>query len=210
MKPLTLIMSFLPIIAFSLLSKVLPHGDIGYAALISAIFAVINIVAHKPYWPPKTLNVTQATLFAILTIVGFAGGAGTDRPVAIWVPAGVALIVGAVILATLPVIPFTEQFARQSTPQAYWNSPTFKQINRVLSTGWGLALIGVGISRLIAVIIEQNSTGSHRVIDLVFAAAIPVVILIYMLRFSKSYPEKVTHHDDGPRHASPSAPTAAS
>jgi hypothetical protein len=208
MKPLTLIMSFLPIIVFSLLSKVLPHGDIGYAALISAIFAAINIVAHKPYWPPKTLNVTQVTLFAIVAIVSFAGR-GTDRPVAIWVPAGVALIIGVVILATLPVVPFTEQFARQSTPQAYWNSPTFKRINRVLSTGWGLALIGVGISRLIAVIIEQNSTGSHRVIDLVFAAAIPVGILIYMLRFSKSYPEKVTHHDE-PKHASPSAPTSAS
>jgi signal transduction protein with GAF and PtsI domain len=67
----------------------------------------------------------------------------------------------------------------------------------------------VGISRLIAVIIEQNSTGSHRAIDLVFAAAIPVVILIYMLRFSKSYPEKITHHDEGPTHTSPSAPATS-
>ena len=29
MKPLPLIMSFLPLVAFSLLSKLLPHGDIG-------------------------------------------------------------------------------------------------------------------------------------------------------------------------------------
>jgi hypothetical protein len=209
MKPQTLILSFLPIIAFSLLSKVLPNGDIGWAALISAIFAVINIVAHKPYLPPKILNVTQVALFAIVTVVSFAGSAGTDKWLATWIPAAVALIVGVVILAMIPVMPFTEQFARLSTPQAYWNSPTFKQINRVLSIGWGVALVGVGISRLIAVLIEQNSKGSHRAIDLVFAAAIPVVILIYMLRFSKAYPEKVTHHDDGPKHTSPSAPAAS-
>jgi hypothetical protein len=208
MKPLTLILSFLPIIAFSLLSKVLPHGDIGWAALISAVFAVINIVMHKPYWPPKILNATQVAMFAIVTIVSFAGGAATDRWVATWIPAAVALIVGVVILALVPVMPFTEQFARESTPQAYWNSPTFKQINRVLSLGWGAALVGVGISRLIAVLIEQHSTGSHRAIDLIFAAAIPVVILVYMLRFSKAYPEKVTHHDDGPQHAAPRTPTA--
>jgi ABC-type Fe3+-siderophore transport system permease subunit len=209
MKPLTLIMSFLPIIAFSLLSKVLPHGDIGWAALIAVIFAVINIVTHRPYLPPKILNVTQVAMFVIVTVVSFVGDASTDRWVAIWIPPAVALVVGVVILAMIPVVPFTEQFARQSTPQAYWSSPTFKQINRVLSLGWGVALVGVGISRLIAVIIEQNSTGSHRAIDLVFAAAIPVVILIYMLRFSKSYPEKITHHDEGPTHTSPSAPATS-
>jgi len=178
-------------------------------APLAAENLVVNIVMHKPYWPPKILNATQVVMFAIVTIVSFAGAAATDRWVATWIPAAVALIVGVVILAMVPVMPFTEQFARATTPQAYWNSPTFKQINRVLSLGWGVALVGVGVSRLIAVIIEQNSTGSHRAIDLVFAAAIPVVILIYMLRLSRAYPEKVTHHDAGPTHASPSAPTAS-
>jgi hypothetical protein len=37
--------------------------------------------------------------------------------------------VGLIIPALVPVMPFTEQFARETTPQAYWASPTFKRIN---------------------------------------------------------------------------------
>ena len=194
MKPLPLIMSFLPLIAFSLLSKQLPHGDIGIAALVAAIFALVAIVMHKPYWPPKILNAASLTLFAILAVVGFASHAGTDRWLAIWAGAGVGLILGGVILLLLPVMPFTEQFARESTPQAYWNSPTFKQINRVLSAGWGAAIVALGVSRLIAAVIIEHSTGSHRLPDLLFGTAIPVVIIVYMLKFSADYPKRVTAH----------------
>ena len=196
MKPLPLIMSFLPLIAFSLLSKLLPHGDIGVAALVAAIFALIAIVMHKPYWPPKILNAASLTLFAILAIVGFASHAGTDRWLAIWAGAGVGLILGGVILLLLPLMPFTEQFARETTPQAYWNSPTFKQINRVLSAGWGLAIAGLGVSRLLAAVIDQHSS-SHRLPDLLLGAAVPIVIIVQMLKFSKSYPGRVTGHRPG-------------
>jgi hypothetical protein len=194
MKPLPLIMSFLPLIAFSLLARLLPHGDIGIAALVAAILALIAIVMHKPYWPPKILNAASLTLFAILAVVAFASHAGTDRWLAIWAGAGVGLILGGVILLLLPVMPFTEQFARESTPQAYWNSPTFKQINRVLSAGWGVAIVALGLSRLIAAVIIEHSTGSHRLPDLLFGTAIPVVIIVYMLKFSADYPKRVTAH----------------
>jgi hypothetical protein len=38
------------------------------------------------------------------------------------------------ILARVPVMPFTEHFARESVPQAECSSPLLKRINRVLST----------------------------------------------------------------------------
>jgi len=193
MKPLPLIMSFLPLIAFSLLTKLLPHGDIGYAALVAAIFALISIFIQRPYWPPKILNAASLVLFVVLAIAGFAGRAGTDRWLAIWAGAGVGLILGGAILLLLPVMPFTEQFARESTPPAYWNSPTFKQINRVLSTGWGLAIVALGVSRLLAALLDQHSS-SHRLPDLLLGTAVPIVIIVYMLRFSRSYPERVTGH----------------
>ena len=208
MKPLPLIMSFLPLIAFSLLTKWLPHHDIGYAALVAAIFAAIATFMHRPYWPPKILNAASLALFTVLAVVGFASHAGTDRWLAIWAGAGVGLILGGVILVLLPVMPFTEQFARESTPQAYWNSPTFKQINRVLSAGWGLAIVGLGVSRLIAAILDEHTSGT-RLPDLLFGTAIPIVIIVYMLKFTQSYPEKVTGHG-GDQPAAPSAPTSAS
>jgi hypothetical protein len=191
MKPLPLILSFLPLIAFSVLARLLPHGDIGAAGLTAAVIAAIAMVAVRPVWPPKILNATSVVLFTVLAIAGFASGAGLDRWLATWAAAGVGLVMGLVILALVPVTPFTEQFARQSTPQAYWSSPTFKQINRVLSTGWGVALCGVGVARLAAAAVNGHTT--HRLPDLLLGLAIPALILIYMLRFSKSYPDRVTH-----------------
>jgi hypothetical protein len=191
MKPLPLILSFLPLIAFSLLARLLPHGDVGAAALTAAVIAVIAAVAVRPVWPPKVVNATSIVLFTVFAVVGFAGSAGTDRWLATWAAAGVALVMGLVILALIPVIPFTEQFARLSTPQAYWSSPTFKQINRVLSVAWGVALIAVGASRVVAVAVNGHTT--RRLPDLLLGLVIPGLILTYMLKFSKSYPERVTH-----------------
>ena len=191
MKPLPLILSFLPLIAFSLLARLLPHGDVGVAALTAAVIAVIAAVAVRPVWPPKVINATSIVLFTVFAVVGFAGSAGTDRWLATWAAAGVALVMGLVILALIPVVPFTEQFARLSTPQAYWSSPTFKQINRVLSVAWGVALIAVGASRVVAVAVNGHTT--RRLPDLLLGLVIPGLILTYMLKFSKSYPERVTH-----------------
>jgi hypothetical protein len=191
MKPATLVLSFLPLVAFSVLARLLPHGDVGVAGLAAAVLAVVAMLAVRPAWPPKILTTCQFVLFGVLAVIGFAGGTGTDRWQATWAAAGAGLVMGLVILALVPLVPFTEQFARLSTPQAYWASPTFKQINRVLSIAWGLALLGVGASRLAAVAINGHTT--RRLPDLILGLAVPAVIVLYMLRFSKSYPQRVTH-----------------
>ena len=192
MKPLPLIMSFLPLIAFSLLARFLPHGDIGVAGLVSAVIALIAIVTSHPIWPPKILNSCSLVLFAVLAVLGFTLGGSDDRWLATWGGAGVGIILGLVILILIPVMPFTEQFARESTPQAYWSSPTFKKINRVLSAGWGAAIFALGLSRVAAAAI------GGRVPQLLLGLAVPVVITLYMLKFSKSYPDRVSHE---PAHA---------
>jgi hypothetical protein len=201
MKPLPLILSFLPLIAFSLLARLLPHGDVGVAALTAAVIGVIAAVAVRPVWPPKVVNATSIVLFAVFAVVGFAGSAGTDRWLATWAAAGVALVMGLVILALIPVIPFTEQFARESVPQAEWSSPTFKKINRVLSTGWGVAIFGIGLSRVAAAAINGHTT--RRLPDILLGLVVPGVIILYMLKFSKSYPDRVTHSEPAEARAHP-------
>ncbi|HTQ93652.1 MAG TPA: hypothetical protein VMK84_29575, partial [Streptosporangiaceae bacterium] len=109
--------------------------------------------------------------------------------------AGAGIILGLIILALVPVMPFTEQFARETTPQAYWASPTFKKINRVLSTAWGMAIFAIGLSRVAAAAINGHT--SRRLPEILLGLAIPVVIVIYMLKFSTSYPDRVTHEPAG-------------
>jgi hypothetical protein len=191
MKPLTLILAFLPLIAFSLLSRFLPHGYIGVAALVAAVIALAAILASRPVWPPKILNTCSLVLFAVLAALGFTLGTNDDRWLATWGGAGVGLVLGLTILVLIPLIPFTEQFARESTPQAYWSSPTFKKINRVLSAGWGLAIFAVGVSRVAAAAIDGHTT--RRLPETLLGLVVPVAIIIYMLKFSKSYPDKAAH-----------------
>jgi len=191
MKPLGLILAFTPLIAFSLLSRFLPHDLIGVAGLVAAVCAVIAMLASRPIWPPKILNVSQVVIFGVIAVLGFAVSKGDDRWLSTWGGAGVGLVLGLVILALVPVVPFTEQFARESTPQAYWSSPTFIKINRVLSAAWGAAIFLIGVSRVIAAAINGHTT--RRLPELLLGLAVPVIIIIYMLKFSKSYPERVTH-----------------
>jgi hypothetical protein len=198
MKTLTLILAFLPLIVFSLLSRFLPHSYIGVAALAAAAVASIAILTSRPYWPPKILNCCSLVLFAVIAVLGFTLGKNEDRWLAIWGSAGVALILGLIILALIPVMPFTEQFARRSVPQAEWSSPTFKKINRVLSAAWGVAIFGIGVSRVIAAAINGHT---RRLPELLLSLAVPLVIILYMLRFSKSYPDRVTRNE--PAHARP-------
>jgi hypothetical protein len=121
MKPLPLILAFLPLIAFSLLSRLLPHGYIGVAGLVAAVIALIAIATSRPWWPPKILNACSFVLFALIAVLGFTLGKNDDRWLATWGGSGIGLVIGLIILALIPVMPFTEQFARETTPRPSGN-----------------------------------------------------------------------------------------
>jgi hypothetical protein len=191
MKSLTLILAFLPLVVFSVLARFLPHGYIGVAGLAAAAVALIAILTSHPIWPPKILNTCSLALFAVIAVLGFTLGKNDDRWLATWGGAGVGIILGTIILALIPVMPFTEQFARESVPKAYWSSPTFKKINRVLSAAWGVAIFAIGVCRVGAAAINGHTT--RRLPELLLGLAVPLAICLYMLKFSKDYPERVTH-----------------
>jgi hypothetical protein len=193
MKPLALILAFLPLIAFSLLSRILPHDYIGVAGLVAAVIALIAIATSRPWWPPKILNTCSLVLFALIAVLGFTLGKNDDRWLATWGGSGIGLVIGLIILALIPVMPFTEQFARESVPPSEWTSPTFKKINRVLSTAWGAAIVAVGASRVVAAAINGHTT--RRLPDILLGLVIPAAIVVYMLKFSKSYPDRITHSE---------------
>jgi hypothetical protein len=188
-KALSLVLAFLPLIVFSLLTRWLPHSYIGVAALCAAAAALIVIAVSRPVWPPKIIVSCSFVLFAVLAVLGFTLGRRDDHWLAVWGGSGVGLVLGLTILLLIPVIPFTEQYARESVPRAQWDSPVFKKINLVLSAAWGVAIVGVGASRVIAAVIGEHS--GARLPQIVFSLLIPVGIIVYMLKFSKSYPERV-------------------
>ncbi|HEY1919688.1 MAG TPA: hypothetical protein VGH27_29305 [Streptosporangiaceae bacterium] len=182
MRPRTLILAFAPLIVFSVLTRILPSGLIGAAALAAAVIVLIAELTSRPGWPPKLLSTCLLALLGPIAVLGFTVGQGGDAWLAIWGGAGIGLAVGLLILALIPVMPFTEQFARETTPRAYWSSPTFRQVNRVLSAGWGVAIFLVGVCRVIAAAISQST--SRRLPELLLGLVIPVAIILAALKFS--------------------------
>lgn len=187
-----LVIGFSPLIVFSLLTKILPSGDVGVAGLVAALLALLAMLISRPIWPPKILNACSLVIFTVLAVLGFALDTGDKTWLATWPGGGVAIIIGAVILLLVPVIPFTEQYAKQSVPREEWGSPTFKRVNHGLSLAWGASIVVIGISRVLAEAVARHSSG-HHLAEILLGAAVPVVIILYMLKFTQGYPERVAH-----------------
>jgi hypothetical protein len=201
-KQLPLIISFAPLILFSVLTKALPSGDIGVAALVAAIAALDVLAFSRPVWPPKILNVCSFLLFTLLAVLGFTLGKQDDSWLATWTGAGVGIIIGAIILFLVPVMPFTEQYARAQVPRQEWGSPTFKRINHALSVAWGLAIVAIGASRTLAEAVHRHGSG-RALPQILLGAVVPVIIVVYMLKFTQSYPERVAQSPARPQPAGP-------
>ena len=184
MRPLTLILVFLPLLVFSVLARLLPAGLIGVAALAAAATVLMTALATRPIWPPGAVSAIGLTLFTLIAVLGFGLDRGDDSWLATWGGAGIGLVVGVIILALIPVRPFTERFAREATPRAYWSSPTFRRINRVLSLGWGVAIFAVGLSRVTAAAISQHT--SRYLPELLLDLIAPGVIILGAVGFSHS------------------------
>ena len=75
----------------------------------------------------------------MLTLIGFFGNRSIDSWLFDWASGLITLTLGLLLLVTMPIMPFTEQSARESVSREYWGTPTFKEINRVLSLAWGFS-----------------------------------------------------------------------
>jgi hypothetical protein len=191
-KLVPLVIGFSPLIVFSLLTKILPSGDVGVAGLVAAVLALVAMLISRPIWPPKILNSCSLVIFTVLAVLGFSLDKGDKSWLATWPGGGVAIIIGAVILLLVPVIPFTEQYAKESVPREEWGSPRFKRVNHGLSLAWGASIVVIGVARVLAEAVARHSSG-HHLAQILLGAAVPVIIIVYMLRFTQSYPERVAH-----------------
>jgi hypothetical protein len=88
----------------------------------------------RPPWPPKIINLISAGLFLVLTLIGFLGSRSIDGWLFDWASGLVTLTIGLLLLVTMPIMPFTEQYARERVPLEYWGRPIFKKVNR--ATCW--------------------------------------------------------------------------
>jgi hypothetical protein len=193
MKPLSIILGFVPWIAFSFLAHRIAADAVAWSALIGVALVLVTMGLQKPFWPPSVLNTGMLLPLTLIAVVGFVGGPDVDAWLYDWAVPGVGLFLGLFILVLVPFAPFTERFAREATPKAYWGSPTFNKINRVLSAAWGLGIVVMGVCSLLVAALDLYSVdvATPAFGELLLNWVIPIVVIIGMIKFTARYPERV-------------------
>jgi hypothetical protein len=182
MSPVTLVLAFLPWIAYLVVVGLAGPAGVPWAALLSLAIAVgLVVAALVRRRSPKILVLTSGVVFGVYTVLGFAVPA-TEGFLAGYGRGLAAILLALVIFVSLPVMPFTEQFARDSVPRQYWDDPQFRAVNRRISAVWGAAIGGSGVCNLVATALLDQHGGPLAV---VVRVVLPVLFLVGALRYTQ-------------------------
>jgi hypothetical protein len=177
------VLGFVPWIVFSLVAQRLDANGVAWSATIAVVMTVVALVAARRKHGPTFLSLASLVLFGAIAVVGFVGGPGVDR---------------LLVLATASARPFTAEYARQSVPREYWDSPTFRRINTVLSAVWGAGILVIGLAAVAVTALDAHATDATRnnTVDLLLNWVVPIAVIWGAMKFTATYPDRVDRAAD--------------
>jgi hypothetical protein len=190
-----ILVAFLPWIVFSTISTRVGPGAVGMAALLALVLAAI-LVAHSVAKGEgaKLLELTAVGTFAAMGAWALVDPS-SDAFLADYGRGLAAIVLAAVIALTLTTRPFTEQYARASVPQEYWDSPRFHHTNRRISAAWAGTVAVMGVGHLIAgAVAASEYTGylAARPVDLLLNWVVPGLLVFLTVRYTHHVVEEET------------------
>jgi hypothetical protein len=191
-----LIWSFSPWLAFLLGTRVTSlYGAIG-AGLAVAVIVTVRAVARRQL---HLLDVAGLCYFLALGAVLVAVHPGHLEIWSRYAQAGSHIALTLIVFGSILIgHPFTESYARHTTPKAVWDTPQFHALNRRISAAWGLAFLAGTISLLIA-----GSVGDRQVL---LRVIVPFGALYLAYRYSQ---KQARSAQDGTPPAGPAASGSA-
>jgi hypothetical protein len=163
-------LAFIPWVVFTLVAE---HSTLKLAAVGALLASVVIVVRSARSGRVKVLELGAVLAFVAFTVVAFTAEPGTAAFVDRYARAIAAGLLATIALGSLLVVPFTEQYARETVPRQFWASPEFKQINRWLTTMWGLVFAAMVPAHVVA-----GALDTHRA-NLIFNWAIPIVLVVW-------------------------------
>jgi|GraSoiStandDraft_5_1057265.scaffolds.fasta_scaffold31690_2 hypothetical protein len=154
-----------------------------YGALGAAIAAIILAIPSIRGRRVKILDVVTIVFFLAMTIAGIVAGARNRDWMDTYSTVISSGVLAVIALGSLAFVPFTEPYARESTPPEVWDQPAFKHVNRVLTLMWGLTFAAVAVVGYISVRVPSTSDWTEWVL--------PIVLLVSAFKFTDYYPERV-------------------
>ena len=170
------LVGFGPWILFWILNSNNTFEEAAVAGLVASVVVLIWTIAQGS--SVKLLEIGSLAWFAVLTVMAFTAD---EVFFADWSyvlsNAALALIVLASILAGRP---FTRQYAKETVPKQYWDSPIFLKSTLVISWVWFAAMVVMAASSAVA--------RSYPESEMWFNWIIPIGALIAALKFTGAYP----------------------
>jgi hypothetical protein len=177
---------FYSLIPWAVFTIAAGHGGATFvapAALIATILAFGIAVYNTRGSSLKIIDVSGVLTFASITVIAFVSDDSVRHHLVDYGRGGAALILAIVMFASLLVMPFTEQYARESVPEQYWHSPVFRAVNRKITAIWGTAILIMAGGHLLSGHLE--ATGElHRRTNLTLNWIIPVVLVLGALKLT--------------------------
>jgi hypothetical protein len=170
-----LVWSFAPWLVFLLAARVTSLYGAVAAGVVAAVVVLIRAVGRRRV---HMLDVASTVYFVVFGAALIALRPGHldywGRYAQAGSHAALTLLVFGSILAGRP---FTEAYARDTTPESVWNTDRFHSLNRRISTVWGLAFL-IGTISLIA-------AGSVDVRQVLLRIIVPFGSLYYAYVFTQ-------------------------
>jgi hypothetical protein len=198
-KPLNLFVRFLPLIVFGVVSRRQPEDGVAWAAAVATVTAATMLWMEQPRRPLRTLLLLQFGLLTAVAVAGVSADAGFDRWLSDWGYGLVFLTTGALLLTSVPTRPFTEPYARLCTRRAFWSSPIFTSMNRILSLAWAATIAAIGAAGVLTTAIAGPSASMPRFspAPVLLNWVAPIFLLWAVARFDADYPMRVMESTAG-------------
>jgi intracellular septation protein A len=199
MKSASVFLGFAPWIVFSVIAGPSTWMWAALAALVCSL--IISVPTWVRTRSTNVLEVVGLAFFAALTVAALV----LDRADLMFLEENAQLLSSLVLVVVvfgglLVGRPFTEYYARQTTPREYWGNATFRHINRVLTLVWGGVFVVNALSDLLV-----RFGGSSDV----FTWVLPAVAVVAGIKITVWYPDHASSQEDAPAEAG-TAPATAS
>jgi hypothetical protein len=192
MKPATMILGFLPWIAFGIVVQLIGPQSVALSALLGIGLVLAGTVITRELRSPNQMAVGSLIPLSAIAILALITGDDVHEWLFTWAVPGQALVLGAFLLAMLPIAPFTRRYARSTTPRAYWTSPLFVRTNLIMSAAWGVAMVALGACNILGSAMEAYADEFGDLAEAQpYLGLVSLAVIAGIITFTKVYPARV-------------------
>ena len=179
MQKAAIFLGFVPWIVFSVVAGPSTWMWAALAAFLCSL--ILSVPSWRSTRSISVLDAAGLVFFGVLVVLALVLDSATLQPIEDRAQMLSSIVIAVVALGSLAVgRPFTEYYAKQQTPREYWNSPTFKQINRAITAVWGLVFVFNALCDAVVAYLGASSD--------VFNWVVPIVAIVAAVKFTELVP----------------------